>query len=276
MESLDTNSTGLTKVEVRSDIEQEIKENAFARVGFELGHEDIATAIQRYLDFCALPESYTRSIAYPYFNEKEGSQVGHFVKGTGSNEDRKSFCHFRDGFPDQLKRDGVEITQQLDEFLQAAEAIHEAACRTLYGSMTELDDRYPGLVGMHFPEHGERDFYTRFLVYHPTGDGQLARAHYDKGSMTLAMAESHPGLRIGTQEDTLVPVEHREGEAKTFIGRSWPNLYPDSDLPFGWHDVIQHDAEQVSNDIVRWAVVTFANPEHDVQPSYKETHTPSA
>lgn len=275
--------------EEQSSIEQDIREHAFARVGFELGFHDINAAVQHYMDACAFLDEHDyldrgrkkdeREYSVQYrMNNKRGSYAGHFIKGEDPNEqdeDWKRYFHYRDGLPDRIKRHGIEINSHLDEFLQAAEAIHEEACRTLYESMSELDERYPGLVGMHFPEHGDRDFYTRFLVYHPQENGQLARAHFDIGSMSLAMAESHPGLRIGTSPNDLTPVEHREGEAKTFLGGSWWNIYPESDLPPGWHDVIQSDKDQISDDIVRWAVVTFANPEQDVQPSQEETHTPS-
>lgn len=256
-------------------VESQIRERAYAQVETGMDYADINEAVKLYLDFCQEPDSYTGQIAYEHENGKRGSQVGHVIKG-GEGQDRKRYLHYRDGLPDWLMASGVEITPQLDRFLEAAEAIHERACSTMRENMVELDGKYPGLVGMHFPEHGDRDFYTRFLVYHPTKTGQLARAHYDLSTMTLAMAESAPGLRLGGDSYNLQPVQHREGEGKLFLGGGWRNVYPDSDLPLGWHDVIQADQETVNEDVVRWAVVMFANPEHDTQPDENEAHTVAA
>lgn len=254
------------------NIEAQIQEQAYAKVEMDIGYADISSAVERYMDFCALPDELTKQIAYEHENRKRGSQVGHVIKN-GEGQDKKRYFHYRHGLPDWLISNGIERPFELNVFLEAAEAIHKTACDTLLENMVELDEKYPGLVGMHYPEHGDLDFYTRFLVYHPSKDGQLARAHYDLSTMTLAMAESSPGLRLGTESNDLRPVEHYENEGKLFLGGGWSNLYPDSDLPLGWHDVIQADQSMVGDNTVRWAVVMFANPEQDVQPSYDETHT---
>lgn len=278
METYTEGIEGVTATQlVENDVEQEISENAFARVEFDLPYETIESGMEAYLGFCALSSEYTRATACEYPNGKRASQMGHVVKGEKPGEDPKNYFHYRDGMLDILKskfdKEGREITPELSTFLNTAREIHEAACQTLYKNMARLDKRYPGLLEKHFPEHGDRDFYTRFLAYRPTSNGQLARPHHDLGSMTLAMAESHPGLRIGPDANSLTPVEHEEGTAKAFLAGSWRTLYPDSSLPLGWHDVIQRNESRLDNDVVRWAVVTFANPEQDVQPTYEEAHT---
>lgn len=259
------------------DIEQEISENAFARVEFDLPYETIESGIEAYLGFCALSSEYTNATACEYPNGKRGSQMGHIVKGKKPGDDPKHYFHYRHGIEDilkpELERKGFEIVPELRSFLNIAREIHDAACDTLYKTMSQLSKHYPFLIEKHFPEHGDWDFYTRFLAYHPTGNSQLARAHHDIGSTTLAIGESHPGLRIGPNKYSLTPVEHEEYTAKFFLAGSWRTLYPDSRLPLGWHDVIQR-GDYVDPETARGAVVTFANPEEDVQPTEEEAHTP--
>lgn len=267
---------------LNTSIEAQIETEAYAQVKFPIPHADLREATSRYLAFCALPDSYTKPLFYEAQNGKRASQVGQVVKKGKAGEDRKRYFHYRDGLPDWLIANKVKRTDELNSFLEVAEAIHEQASETMYEHMQELDESYPDLVESHFPAHGDRDFYTRFLVYHPNKDNQLARGHYDLSTLTLALAESDPGLRIGKDQKSLQPVEHIDGEAKLFLGAGWKKQYPDSPLPIGWHDAVRinqarsvgNTALQLSDDeVVRSAIVMFANPEKGVQPDELTAHT---
>lgn len=63
--------------------------------------------------------------------------------------------------------------------------------------------------------------------------------------MTIAWAESHPGLRIGAYESKLSPVVHKSGKAKFFLSRYFPELilnkYPES---------VAHYRNQISKEMI--------------------------
>ena len=70
-------------------------------------------------------------------------------------------------------------------------------------------------------------------------------------------------------DTTLSPVEHRPGEAKFMLGAGWNRLEPqqrfgNQEMPLGWHDVVASE-KSVSERVMRWAIVLFANPHLGVE-----------
>lgn len=113
----------------------------------------------------------------------------------------------------------------------------------------------------------------RFLSYEwDKTQENLAVPHYDAGSFTLAIAESCPGLRIGSNPKDLKEVTHQEGTAVFFLGGNFLNLIPSSSLKRGWHDVIMTNKENVGESHARWAVVMFIDGHSIEAPSRADLH----
>jgi len=81
-------------------------------------------------------------------------------------------------------------------------------------------------------------------------------------------------------ERDLKPVEHRDGEAKFFLGAGWNRLplvfrgWENHDIPLGYH-AVKNYGKQIDENLMRWAIVRFCNPhtgfQHYIVPSPPET-----
>jgi hypothetical protein len=113
----------------------------------------------------------------------------------------------------------------------------------------------------------------RFLRYSWSKSGKyLAKPHFDAGSFTLAIAESEPGLRIGSCPENLQLVAHKEKEAIFMLSSNFKKLMDTDQLSPGWHDVIQLNETIIGKPYARWAIVAFIDG-HDVEALPRsETH----
>ena len=148
---------------------------------------------------------------------------------------------------------------------------------TLGRTLDEFEKEFPGLYARFIVEDTHRRFYLRFLKYDTKGKGRfLARAHFDRGGATLAIAESAPGLRIGRNNSEtgilhLEEVSHEEHSAIFFPSYHFPRLTGPEFEP-AWHDVTQSSDDQYSEDTARWAIVFFADVYGLPLPSERATH----
>ncbi len=267
------------------NVHENLYESGFVPVGIDIGYSDLEVAMQRYLAFLEIEDEYHAATRFESTGRGDGD-FGQYVRVAGNQgvrgtvPDNKDIFHFG-----AQSRQVVEarvsggLPHEMKEFLDAAEEIFWAGQRSKKQALQELDWLQTGLVGIMSPEVGTVNDVLRFIAYHPN-DGLLAKGHFDRSVCTLAIGESHEGLRITKGEngltvdcdeaymkgleDTLQPVSHQPGEAKFFLGAGW-NRLPDQfksgnhDLPLGWHDVIESD-KKVSETVMRWAIVQFCNP----------------
>ena len=131
---------------------------------------------------------------------------------------------------------------------------------------------------MHFPRSGESQLRLRFLAYEPNDSDTLATAHYDKGTGTVAVAESHGGLRIGAGQNDLTQIDRSQFEPIFFAGFGWHQIAEILDVipsrKAAWHDVVD-TGQRVNQQIARWAVVLFIDPAHlYLNSTYEQVHTP--
>lgn len=266
-------------------IHENLYENGYAPVGIDIGYSDLESAMERYLAFLELDETYHGATRFDSTQRGDGD-FGRFrrVAGTegarGAMPDNKDIFHFgvHTRQVTEARLSGA-LPRDMKEFLDAAEEIFWAGERSKKRALEELDWLRTGLVGLMTPEGGTLNDVLRFIAYYPN-DGRLAKGHFDRGVCTLAIGESHEGLQItkgqngfaldcsqaymDKLEQDLEPVTHASGEAKFFLGAGW-NRLPDEyrqgnhDLPLGWHDVVESD-KQVNDHVMRWAIVQFCNP----------------
>jgi hypothetical protein len=281
-------------------LRESIYEKGYAPVGIDLGRSDLQTAMDRYLAFLELDEKFHSITQFELTGRGDGD-FGQFRRTAGNEgvrgtvADNKDIFHFG-----SMTRQVVEarlsgaLPHEMKEFLEAAEEIYWTGQRAKKQALEQLDYFEMGLVGVMQPERETINDVLRFIAYYPN-KGNLAKGHFDRSTATLAIGESHEGLRItpgqngfiidadeaymNSLDNKLQPVTHSEGEAKFFLGAGW-NRLPDylrvgnEDRPLAWHDVVE-SSTTVDEKVMRWAIVMFCNPHlgvHDyIVPSQPET-----
>ena len=279
---------------------ESLKANAYAPVSVDLRREDMSEAMNHYFDFLRLSEEI--HAASRFVNTERGDgDFGQYERVAGTNSDRgqiqdnKEIFHFGAQTRQAMEaRVGSSLPQDAKLFLNAAESIFWAAQCAKKRAVNEIS--YGNILKDMFVSPTEvNNDVLRFISYHHDTD-VLAKGHFDRSVMTLAVGESHEGLRLtGGQngythdatahymagmESRLEPVEYVEKQAKFFLGAGWnhiPWVHKSAEaqgLPLCWHDVIP-TAQSVSDTIARWAIVMFINPHLGVKdyvvPSPAET-----
>lgn len=269
-------------------LESQIQHEALIQpIALDLGEADIETAMQAYLEFLELPAEIRESLRYPGDGLRRNTSAGYTytshseAKNTiDTSKDNKHIFHYTPdilGVLGELARSRFQ-PEALSRFVNLAVEVYESAARATRQALEPYEDHFPGLVGIHFPKDGTVNHHLRFLAYEPGINGVLARGHYDKSTATIAIAESHGGLRIGTEPDDLELYRRDPHESIFFHGLGWVKLHKlvgreSQEIP-AWHDVVE-TTDRVNEDIMRWALIYFINPAYlDTAPSAAETHTP--
>lgn len=73
----------------------------------------------------------------------------------------------------------------------------------------------------------------------------------------LAIAESCPGLRIGSCPENLQLVPHTKENAIFMLASNFKSIMNTDDFSAGWHDVVQLEETYIGKPFSRWAVVAF-------------------
>lgn len=267
-----------------------IREQGYAPVPIDLSRDDLQEAIDRYTDFLTLPENY-HDITRFYVTDRGDGDYGQFTRVAGNTGERGAVMDNKDIFHfGSLTRQYIEaeldgrIPREMKDFLDTAEEVFWAGQRSKRHALADFDDDGSFLVDTLQTKYHTLNDVLRLITYYENDD-KLAKSHFDRGVCTLAIGESHEGLRLATGQNGLVldaneqyladlesrltPVEHRSGEAKFFLGAGWNRLpqyikHGHDDLELGWHDVVP-SAKRVGERVMRWAVVMFINPYAEFQ-----------
>ena len=261
-------------------IVQEIKRDGFTSIPFMYKRNDFERAANRFLDFLELP-LLTKSTFFAQTHPKDrGSTVGYVLRtgktisDTSTDEiiklDNKEYVHYNEYFE---KYFGHLVNQpRVKEFIDEARTIYTLAKGTLYELLKEYEKEFPNIKEQFFAKRKPPRFYLRFLKYDNVGeDGTIAKPHYDRGALTLALAESSPGLRIGPK-DKQVEVKHQDGQALHFPGMGIEEATRKGYLPPAWHDVVQKNKEPIRPGVARWSIVFFADLINQPEYTYDEAH----
>lgn len=266
-------------------VHENLYEKGFVPVGIDLGKSDLQTAVDRYTAFLELDGALHEKTQF-YISDRGDGDYGQYTRIAGSEGERGAVPDNKDIFHfGSMSRQIIEsrmsgdMPLEMKDFLDVAEEIFWAGQRSKRKILDELGSSKTGLIGILQSERNTLNDVLRFITYYPNEE-KLAKGHFDRSTCTLAIGESHEGLRIATGQNGLVvnanekyladlearlkPVEHKSGEAKFFLGAGW-NRLPKSiksgyeELELGWHDVIPSE-KQVDEKVMRWAVVMFINP----------------
>jgi isopenicillin N synthase-like dioxygenase len=256
-----------------SDIQKSLQRDYYVNVPFPIKPDEIEAAVQAFFRFLEEPEEVKQHIDFTIAPLHRRGDVGYKHRDPSDHiyNDSKEFFHFHpalfERYPDFLKAHPV-----VANFVNRAKPIWEAAHQTVSDILSAFEPSFPGIHARIF-DTDMVHVQLRFLRYDWQQSGELlAKPHFDAGSFTLAIAESCPGLRIGSCPENLQPVDHKPGNAMFMLSSNYRKVIDSDDYAPGWHDVIQMDKTCIGKPFARWAVVAFIEA-HGVEAlSRSETH----
>ncbi|QRN03313.1 hypothetical protein GH742_05220 [Legionella sp. MW5194] len=265
--------TGNTMPLTHQDIMRQLRQQNHVLVPFALPSTVIHDAMAAFFRFLDEPPVIREHIDFTIAPLHRRGDVGFKQRHPGDDiyNDSKAFFHFH---PAIFQRYGTFLTQQpvVNDFMLKAEPVWQAVASTVHALLTTLQPPFPGLVHRVF-DTPDVHILLRFLKYNWQQSGKyLAKPHFDAGSMTLAIAESGPGLRIGSGPHDLTPVQHQPGHAIFMLSSNFKQLMPADELTAGWHDVIQLDETFIGKPYSRWALVAFIEAHGVTALPRTETH----
>ena len=239
-------------------IQKSLKEQFCIQVPFGLSSMKIQEAVTAFLAFLNEPDTIKTRISFSIAPKHRRGDVG-YVRRDAQNhvyDDSKEFFHYHPAITERHP-DLVTGEDAFSDFLKKADVIWNAAYETVWRLLSELEDRFPGIRGKVF-DTKDVHLMIRFLKYEWQNSGTyLAKPHFDAGSFTLAIAESAPGLRIGSNPKDLRPITHEKDKAIFMLSSNFRTMMDSGEFSAGWHDVIQTNESQIGQAYARWAVVAF-------------------
>lgn len=247
-------------------LKKEVSSQGYASVSFAISFSEIESAAEIFTrSFLALPQIEKERYVTFIDPAKKKGKCGYRRRDKGKGDaDAKEIFHYNDFVAEFVSRMSG-VPSEVRAFMDAAKPVYEEVKSTMRSILESFEPEVPGITESFFPEGKHPYFYLRFLAYVASGPGDtIAEPHIDKGPFTLAIHESHPGLRIGRYvdeqlPDNLEPVIHKPGEAFFFTGDYITELLPpelQAYFPKGLHDVIQI-SEREDQKIARTAIVAF-------------------
>jgi len=255
----------------------ELKRQNFVEVPFPILKEELNKAAGSFLKFLTLPQNLKGIFTVMVDTSDRGSDAGYVCRKKEEGYDHKEFFNYRKITEKLLERQIAENSEnpKVKNFLNSARKAYAEATTALEQIIKVIDARHPGIYNKIFLQNPERMLCLRFVKYDPAGRGEfLAKAHYDSGSCTLAIAESAPGLRVGKSPEMLKKAVRRGNTAFFFPSYTFSTDTNSSEFTPGWHDVIQKGDVRLNKDVARWAIVFFANTQPTSDVPYIDTHTP--
>ena len=237
----------------------QLSKNYYAPVPFKYDHAYCADAVESFFQFIDLPASVTEKFKGKLSSKHRRGELGlvyrHKTKGNAYS-DKKHFFHYH---PKLKKQHQAAINKNpiVRDFFSKADALWHEVARQLKPVLLKLEPHHPGIYDKILKTR-QPHIVLRFLRYDIQTPGKLlAKPHYDAGAMTFAIAESKPGLRIGSGPQDLTLVSHQDNQALFFLAANFNQLTSMGPLKPGWHDVIQVGKKSHNNKYERWAVVAF-------------------
>lgn len=257
-----------------AEIQRQIQEKHHAVVPFPIPRAKLQEAIDVYIRFLALPLEVKEPIYFKVDPENRGTEVGYkrYRRELG-NTDNREYFHYH-ALADERFAEYATRIPELAALLDAMKGVYVEAKETLRQTLTQFEERFPGITELILPPNKIPLLFVRFLKYDRMEPGDfLAKGHYDRGTCTLAISESAPGLRMGLGDADLKPVAHEDQQALFMPGIKFPDI-TSPEFPPTWHDVVQQTDDGFRDDIARWAIVFFAGHENMGTITYEDAHTP--
>lgn len=256
------------------EIAKQIEEKHHVTVPFPLPHKDFEEAVSLFMKFLELPLETKQPIYFRLEQENRGSEVGYvrYLRSEGKTDNREYF-HYNEFAEDGLKQ-YIETVPELRAFIERARVVYAETKTSIEEIIRAFEPKFPGIYEQFFPADEKPRLFLRFLKYDRGEPGEfLAKGHYDRGALALALAESAPGLRMGLNDQHLTEVVHNDKQALFMPGIRFQQI-TSPEFPPTWHDVVQKTDDAFNDDTARWAVVCFADQKGPNTITYEQAHTP--
>ncbi|AIK96878.1 hypothetical protein [Candidatus Odyssella acanthamoebae] len=248
-------------------------EKPYTQVPFLINQSHITQVMTTFFEFLKLPEEIKNHIDFKISPLHRRGDIGfkHRDPDNDIYNDSKDFFHFHPLIFEKYK-EFIPDNPLIDQFLKLALPLWEATYNIVYEIISIFEQDYPGTLSKVFATN-EPHIILRFLKYNWGESGKhLAKPHFDSGSFTLAIAESGPGLRIGTNPNDLEIITHEANKAIFMASSNFRKIIDTDSLCPGWHDVIQLDEKKIGKSFSRWAIVAFIDGHNVESLSRSETH----
>ncbi|HHF7344097.1 TPA: hypothetical protein ACPSKB_000498 [Legionella feeleii] len=243
---------------IRDETIQFLQKQKYMQIPFAIKQDVLEEAVIAFFKFLEEPDSVKNYIDFTIAPIHRRGDVGfkHRDPNNHRYNDSKDFFHFH---PALFKRyeDFLQTHPAVLDFVRKAKPIWELVYKTVHDILQVFEKQFPGIVDKVFATD-DVHILLRFLRYNWQESGKyLAKPHFDAGSFTLAIAESSPGLRIGSCPDDLKLVEHKDDHAVFMLASNFRQVMNTNEFAAGWHDVVQLDETLIGKPYARWAIVAF-------------------
>lgn len=237
---------------------QHLQQQNYVQVPFPIASELLQQAIDSFFRFLEEPESIKHHIDFTIAPQHRRGDVGFKQRNADDHlyNDSKDFFHFHPALFKKYEK-FLEQNPVVNDFMLKAKPIWELVYETVHTILQLFENQFVGIVDKVFATENVH-ILLRFLKYEWSESGKyLAKPHFDAGSCTLAVAESCPGLRIGSSPESLKTVEHKQEHAIFMLSSNYKQIITTDEFSAGWHDVIQLDETRLGKPFARWAIVAF-------------------
>lgn len=237
---------------------KDLQQQGYSQVPFLMAPLAVEESVQAFFKFLEQPVHIKSHIDFSVAENHRRGEVGFRHRDPGDHiyNDAKDFFHFHPAIFEKYE-DFLNTNPVVDDFMKKAKPIWDLAYTTVRDILKTFEPEFPGVCDKIFDTPCPH-ILLRFLKYDWQSAGEyLAKPHFDAGSLTLAIAESCPGLRIGKCPETLRLVPHDSENAIFMIASNFKKVMDTDTLFPGWHDVIQLDKSLIGKPFSRWAVVVF-------------------
>jgi len=235
-----------------------LKQQFYVNVPFHMDATLLFDAVQAFFKFLDEPEAVKSQIDFSIAPKHRRGDIG--FKHRDSNDhlydDSKDFFHYHPAIFEKYEN-FLNANPVVNDFMLKAKPVWEITYQAIQKILKTFEPNFPETCSKIFNTPYPH-LMLRFLKYDWQSSGKyLAKPHFDAGSFSLAIAESCPGLRIGSCPENLKLVEHKPGQAVFMLSSNFKKVINSDELSAGWHDVIQLDDQWIGKPFARWAVVAF-------------------
>ncbi len=255
------------------DICTDLQRQFYVHVSFAISPDVINDAIQAFFKFLQEPDEIKKHIDFSIAPKHRRGDVGFKHRDSSDHvyNDSKDFFHFHPALFEKYA-DFLKTHPVVNDFVKQAKPIWDMVYSTVKEVLVTLEPEIPGIVDKVFNTKHPH-ILLRFLRYEWDESREyLAKPHFDAGSYTLAIAESCPGLRIGSCPDNLQLVPYKLRNAVFMISSNFQKTMNTTLFSPGWHDVIQLDKTLIGKSYARWAIVAFIDAHNVEALPRSETH----
>lgn len=244
-----------------------LEKDFYISIPYDLPRSVINETIEAFLEFIQTDQKVKDHLQSRLPGIHRRGELGFTHReGLDQNPDVKDFFHYHP-FLKKSHEEYISANATVNRLITQADIIWNHVADVTKQILLCLNSKYPDVYNKVFDTE-DPHIVLRLVYYQADPDQEiLARPHFDAGSFTLAVAESAPGLRIGSHQENLQLVPHKEGRAIFMLGANYRKVITTDTLLPGWHDVIRLD-----NLRSRWAIVAFIDGHGIEGPSRDDTH----